>query len=1003
MAWRSTGLAVRPGRLRAVVALAALLVLAGGCGDDDGGGTPRATATATVGALPPTASATATNVATASAPATAAPSATPPPTLTFTSPPTATPEIPTATATATPTSTPDESVLAKYVERGPYVVGVTTLNIGDRDIEVWYPVDPGSEAGVEKASYASFEVLPEAIQQLLPPDLNIVVEMDAYRDVPASGDGPFPVLTFSHGAGGFRQAYSGLLSSIASHGLVVASLDHLEWGLLAQIGLLPPGINRDPGEIVLAAVDRLAAASAEAGSPLAGGVDATRVATAGHSAGGRAAFALPDQPEVRAMLGFATGASSSGVAGRPILLLVGAEDGGAAGLEQAYEDLSPIKRFVSIGRAAHNSFTDQCAIIHGGNNFLVRLVEAGFPIPQNLLDLAIDGCRPENLAPAEVWKVTQHFTVAHLRAAFGLDDPPVGLGEGVAGAFGAVTVRYRSADDLATPPAGVRGFVVSTFGSVVATHDGDPCPGGFNLNPGEHDPPLADDCADPQANQDPLFNTLAAPGTVDGVDLDGIASRRDAPGANECAHDDFVGPAGQPGIDLSYWRAVGCVRGFQHGEIADVVVDQAVRDGSMTILIELRGVDDPRNDDSVRAQIFASTDPPPVGADGSVLPFGTLSAHGDAATAARSAAARSSTGAHRRTDGRPRAPQHPDRRRRPDVPRRPPASRAAARRHGGGALYGFQPVEELYDIFGRKAGMAGAFALGYTCSGLYAALTSQADGGYDATTGRCTSLSVGYRFDAVPRSSPDEAGMQAGATASVRSRGGRGLTQRLLRHACARCWRSPRDVAGTATARAAAPRRSRPRAHRRRCPPPSPPRSPRAHRPRYRRPHRRRRLRRRRFRPPNPHQPRPPPRRCRAARSPCAGSPRRSTGPASPTCSAPTSWSPGASSPTTGAPVCSPSGRRTSASPAPASSSTRPSPAPSRSRPSPPPVALRWFPVCRRRLHSPTTAAPSSSSARSAAGCCAGPAPTKSARCASASRAMPPPRWATSTAGSRRL
>ncbi|MEO8605963.1 MAG: hypothetical protein ABI629_25560, partial [bacterium] len=67
-----------------------------------------------------------------------------------------------------------------------------------------------------------------------------------------------------------------------------------------------------------------------------------------------------------------------------------------------------------------------------------------------------------------------------------------------------------------------------------------------------------------------------------------------------------------------------------------------------------------------------------------------------------------------------------------------------------GALFGFQPVDELYEIYGRKAGAAGAAALGYTCSGLYAALSSQADGDYDADSGRCTSLSVGYHFDAVP-------------------------------------------------------------------------------------------------------------------------------------------------------------------------------------------------------------------------------------------------------------
>jgi dienelactone hydrolase len=339
----------------------------------------------------------------------------------------------------------DASAEARFAARGPYTVGVTTLGLGDREMEVWYPVDAGTEAGRERASYASFEVLPPAIQALLPPDLNLVVAMEAYRDLPISGDGPFPILTFSHGAGGFRHAYSAFLAGIASHGLIAASLDHLEWGLLAQVGLLPEGIDREPGEVVLAAVARLAEAGADAASPLAGGVDAARVATSGHSAGGRAAFALPERSEIRAMIGFATGRTARSE-GKPVLLLVGEEDGGAASLEEAYEALGAPKRFVSVGRAGHNSFTDQCAIIHGGNNFLIRLQESGFPIPENLLALAIDGCLPENLAPAEFWEVAQHFTVAHLRAAFGLDAPPIGLGDGVATAFGEVAVRYRRAE-----------------------------------------------------------------------------------------------------------------------------------------------------------------------------------------------------------------------------------------------------------------------------------------------------------------------------------------------------------------------------------------------------------------------------------------------------------------------------------------------------------------------------------------------------------------------------
>ena len=727
------------GRLAAILVVALTLISTVGCGGSGGGSDPTATPVA------PTSTATPTAVASSTATPTEVATATAVPTGTATSTP---------GETATATATPDESAVAKFAEKGPYSVGVTTLDLGDRDVEVWYPIDPGSEKGAEKASYASFDVLPDAIEMLLPADLNIIVTMDAYRDLPVSAAGPFPILTFSHGAGGFRQAYSGFLTGIASHGFVVASLDHLEWGLLAQVGLLPEGVDRDPGEVVLAAIERLSRANADESSPLFGGVDATRVATSGHSAGGRAAFALPDRPEIKAMIGYATGNAGGVVTSKPILLLAGAEDAGAGRLEDAYDDLTPVKRFVSVGRAGHNSFTDQCAIIYGGNNFLVELVAAGFPIPPDLLELAMDGCRPENLAPAEFWKVAQHFTVAQLRAAFGLDPSPVGLGDGVASAFGDVIVHYRQ-DDGSAPARDVMGFVVSGFGAVTATHDGDPCPGGFNLGPVERQaaglPALPDDCDHPEANEDPDFKTLDAPGTVDGVDMDGRSSTKASAGEGECAHDDFVGPDGMPGIDLQLWRAVGCVRGFQPGEITDVVVDQSVRAGSMTILIEVRGVDDWQEDDSVRVQVFASTDAPPLGGDGSVLPYGTLSAHEDPRYHSEVGAGRIENGVltagpmdvrvrlniqivagdltfH---DARLRMEVGPD-----------------GTAHG--QIFGFQPIGEFYDLFGRQAGQDGAAAIGYTCSGLYGALSSQADGDFDPATGQCSSISVGYHFEAVP-------------------------------------------------------------------------------------------------------------------------------------------------------------------------------------------------------------------------------------------------------------
>jgi len=338
----------------------------------------------------------------------------------------------------------DPSASARFAGPGPHLVGVTQVDMGDRKVEVWYPGERGSEEGLSRATHAAADFLPDAMLATLPPELkNITVEMPAYRDIPVSSSGPFPVMTFSHGAGGFRLACSNLLAGIASHGFVVASIDHLEWGLLTHLGS-PPGTPRDPRELVLAVLDRLRAERARPGSLLQGVADVTRVATAGHSAGARAAFTVGDRPEVKAMIGYAPVGAGSDMSGKPVLLVVGALDALAGPLEHLYEQLPPTKRLVVVRNAGHNSFADQCVILHGGTNVVEMARDAGLPLPDDLVELALDGCRRDDLPPAEFWRVVQHFTVAHLRAAFGIDDPPIGLGPGVARALGRSGVVYRT-------------------------------------------------------------------------------------------------------------------------------------------------------------------------------------------------------------------------------------------------------------------------------------------------------------------------------------------------------------------------------------------------------------------------------------------------------------------------------------------------------------------------------------------------------------------------------
>jgi len=307
----------------------------------------------------------------------------------------------------------------------------------------------------------------------------------------------------------------------------------------------------------------------------------------------------------------------------------------------------------------------------------------------------------------------------------------------------------------ATPGfANARGFVLSSFGFVFPEGSGDACPGGFNRGPIEMqaagETPLPDDCLDPTANDDPGFKTLDTTGTLDGLDIDDTVSRRDD--AQQCAHDDFPAPGGPAGVDDQLWRAIGCIRGFQDGDVVESVVDGAVRDGSMTILVDVQGVDDPVNDDDVRVQVFSSRDAPPLGGDGSVLPHGTLSIDPDARYHSSVASGRIENGVVIAgpldirirlniqivvgdlsfRDAYVRLELQPD---------------GSAR----GGIFGFAPLEDVYEIFGRQAGtIGGKEALGYTCSGLYAALTSQADGHFDDASGRCSSLSTAYRFDGIP-------------------------------------------------------------------------------------------------------------------------------------------------------------------------------------------------------------------------------------------------------------
>jgi len=193
--------------------------------------------------------------------------------------------------------------------------------------------------------------------------------------------GTWPLVVFSHPSFVHRRSATYLCTHLASHGYVVAALDHSEvvarelaWresateeGTKARInGIIA---SRVPDIRVL--LDRLLEAA-----PFDPDValDPDRAGIAGHSAGGWTALAAPDdEPRIRAVVALAPGGASNPRPGIlpltlsfgwkrdvPTLLLAAENDATLplAGMQEIYERILATKRMVILRRADHAHFMD---------------------------------------------------------------------------------------------------------------------------------------------------------------------------------------------------------------------------------------------------------------------------------------------------------------------------------------------------------------------------------------------------------------------------------------------------------------------------------------------------------------------------------------------------------------------------------------------------------------------------------------------------------------------
>jgi predicted dienelactone hydrolase len=287
-------------------------------------------------------------------------------------------------------------------------------------MDVWYPSDAGTSSG----SPASLDLL---VADIALPGVR--------RDADVATGERFPLVVFSHGSGGVRFQSWFLLEALASHGYIVVAPDHAgntSLDLLTGTTDPFPVVASNRPRDVSFAIDQMLARSSDPTDLLAGAMDGSRIAVAGHSFGGFTALAVaggydglaPDE-RVDAIIPIAAASdplsdAELAAVDVPTLLLAGVSDETVpldAAAERPWAEISgsPAWR-VDVDRAGHNSFTNVC-------DLLDALVDAGLPptLLAFLVSSAEEGCAPSLIPIEDAHRLTVQYSLAFLRTTIGHD------------------------------------------------------------------------------------------------------------------------------------------------------------------------------------------------------------------------------------------------------------------------------------------------------------------------------------------------------------------------------------------------------------------------------------------------------------------------------------------------------------------------------------------------------------------------------------------------------
>jgi len=243
-----------------------------------------------------------------------------------------------------------------------------------------------------------------------------------------------------------------------------------------------------------------------------------------------------------------------------------------------------------------------------------------------------------------------------------------------------------------------------------------------------------------------------------GMNLDGKA------GASN-----FSSPDGEKGVDNQLWRAIGCYK--QSQEMNDPAFQEKVMLSARSpTLVEVSGIDDPRNDPDVTVRVLTGADP--LVRDGAGKPLARASYSLDSDPSLVNVAHGRIVDGVLTTD--PFDLRFVFREQIIDNVRvvRGAVVRARFKPDGNldGGIYGYTTLSSYYDMVEHMT-QDGADNVGLSCVAVRQALDRYADGYRDRATGKYTAISSEWRFHAVPAfvtGIPPQAPLGAGTARAMR-------------------------------------------------------------------------------------------------------------------------------------------------------------------------------------------------------------------------------------------